>query len=284
MFAGRIRLENDMQASSGVLTLTMAQMDCRLGDPAHNFARAEGFVEEAARRGSDLVLLPELWSTAYDLGRAAELAAPLVQQAGEGAAGNWFGRLAALAQAQGIWVAGSILEALDGRFYNSFTIYGPDGRLHAVYRKLHLFRLMQEEKYLAQGQESVVAHLPWGDAGMAICYDLRFPELFRRYALGGARLMLIPSEWPHPRRTHWRTLLRARAIENQCFVAACNRVGETNGATFFGASAVIDPWGETLVEAGETEALLTVTIDLATVDGARKRIPVFEDRRADIYG
>ncbi len=273
-----------MQANSGVLTLTMAQMDCRLGDPAYNFARAEGFIVEAARRGSDLVLLPELWSTAYDLGRAAELAAPLVQQAGEGAAGNWFGRLAALAQAQGIWVAGSILEALDGRFYNSFTIYGPDGRLYAVYRKLHLFRLMEEEKYLAQGQEAVVAQLPWGDVGMAICYDLRFPELFRRYALGGARLMLIPSEWPHPRRTHWRTLLRARAIENQCFVAACNRVGETNGANFFGASAVIDPWGETLVEAGETEALLTVTIDLATVDGARRRIPVFEDRRADIYG
>lgn len=266
------------------MTLTLVQMDCKLGDPAYNFARAEVFVAEAARRGSDLVLLPELWSTAYDLERAQELASPLVQHVGEGDAGNWFGRLAGLAEAHGVWLAGSTLEARDGRFYNCMTIYGPDGRLHAVYRKLHLFRLMQEEAYLAQGVESVVAELPWGQAGLAICYDLRFPELFRTYALHGARIMLIPSEWPHPRRMHWRTLLRARAIENQCFVAACNRVGETNGTSFLGASAVIDPWGETVVEAGEAEALLTVRIDLGQVDAVRSRIPVFEDRRADLYG
>ncbi len=255
-----------MQAEKRNLTLTLVQMDCKLGEPAHNFARAESFVEEAARRGSDLVLLPELWSTAYDLGRAAELASPLVQHAGEGAPGNWFGRLAAMAAAHDLWLGGSILEERAGLFYNCFTLYGPDGRLSAVYRKLHLFRLMEEEKYLAPGPEAVCAPMPWGDAGMAICYDLRFPELFRRYALQGARIILLPAEWPYPRRPHWRTLLRARAIENQCFVAACNRVGETNGTTFFGASAVIDPWGETLVEAGDVETLLTVTIDLEQAD------------------
>jgi predicted amidohydrolase len=279
-----IQQEQLVQATNSQLTVTVVQMDSRFGEPVHNFARAELFVAEAARRGSDLVLLPELWSTAYDLERAAELASPLVRGAGEGGAENWFGRLARMAQAEGLWLGGSILEERDGRFYNCFTIYGPDGRLHAVYRKLHLFRLMQEEKYLAQGIEAVSAELPWGSTGMAICYDLRFPELFRHYALSGARLMLIPSAWPHPRRMHWRTLLRARAIENQCFVVACNRVGETNGAAFFGASAVLDPWGETLVEAGETEALLTVTVDLAAIDGMRRRIPVFEDRRPDIYG
>ena len=85
--------------------------------------------------------------------------------------------------------------------------------------------------------------LPWGCAGLAICYDLRFPELFRRYALEGARLLILPAAWPHPRRMHWRTLLRSRAIENQWFVAACNRVGTTEDVSFFGASAVIDPWG-----------------------------------------
>jgi omega-amidase len=118
---------------------------------------------------------------------------------------------------------------------------------------------------------------------MTICYDLRFPELFRRYALAGARLILVPAEWPHPRRAHWQTLLRARAIENQCFVAACNRVGITGNSTFFGASAVIDPWGEALVEGGETELILTATIDLSLVDTVRKRIPVFEDRRPELY-
>lgn len=262
------------------LTLTLVQMDCLLGKPQDNFARAEIFVAEAARRGSDLVLLPELWSTAYDLENAALHAAPLADSAdGDG----WFARLAALAQRHAVWLGGSILEARAGRHYNCFALYSPAGTLAAAYRKLHLFRLMQEEQYLAPGPEPVCAGLPWGKAGLAICYDLRFPELFRGYALSGARIILLPAEWPHPRRAHWRTLLRARAIENQCFVAACNRVGASKGSTFFGASAVIDPWGETLVEGGETEALLTVSLDLAQVDGARSRIPVFDDRRPDAY-
>jgi predicted amidohydrolase len=142
---------------------------------------------------------------------------------------------------------------------------------------------MQEEQYLAPGQAATLLDLPWGKTGLIICYDLRFPELIRHYALQGARLILIPAEWPHPRREHWRTLLRARAIENQCFVAACNRVGQSKGAAFFGASTVVDPWGEPLIEGGETEALLTVTIDLAQVDVVRQRIPVFADRRPELY-
>lgn len=266
------------------VTISLAQMDCLVGEPSVNFVRAESFVAEAARRGSDLVLLPELWSTAYDLARAPHLASPLADayDAADPAT-NWFARAAALAHDYRIWVAGSMLEAHEGRYFNTLAVYAPEGSLAAVYRKTHLFRLMQEEQYLAPGPAAVTAELPWGRTGLAICYDLRFPELFRGYALAGARLMVIPAEWPHPRRSHWRTLLRARAIENQCFVAACNRVGESNGTQFFGASTVISPWGETLVEAGEVETLLTVTIDLNEADRARTRIPVFADRRTDLY-
>jgi len=262
------------------LTISLAQMDCRLGDPETNFAHAATLIAEAARRGSDLVLLPELWSTAYALDAAPVLSSPL---AATPQAGGWFGRVAALAAAHKLYVGGSLLEARGGRYYNCFALYAPNGELAGAYRKVHLFRLMDEEKHLAPGEETVTLDLPWGKSGLAICYDLRFPELFRGYALAGARLMLLPAEWPHPRRMHWQTLLRARAIENQCFVAACNRVGTTGSATFFGASAVIDPWGEALVEAGETEVLLTVSIDLALVDSVRQRIPVFEDRRAELY-
>lgn len=262
------------------LTISLAQMDCRLGDPDANFAHATAQIAEAARRGSDLVLLPELWSTAYALDAAASLAAPLATTP---ATEGWFGRVAALAAAHRLYVGGSLLEVRDGRYYNCFALYGPDGVLCGAYRKVHLFRLMDEEKYLAPGEEPVLLDLPWGKTGLAICYDLRFPELLRSYALAGARLLLIPAEWPHPRREHWRTLLRARAIENQCFVAACNRIGVTGHNTFFGASAVIDPWGAPLVEAGEVSTLLTVTVDLALVDEVRRRIPVFEDRRADLY-
>ena len=263
-----------------VVKITLVQMDCRLGQPAENFERAAHFVEEAARRGSDLVLLPELWSTAYDLENAVTHASPLAQQAGEA---GWFGRFAGLAKQHGVWLSGSLLETHDGKFYNCMPLYAPSGELSGVYRKVHLFRLMQEEQFLGPGNETTLLDLPWGKTGLAICYDLRFPELFRRYGLNGAQLMLIPAEWPHPRREHWRTLLRARAIENQCFVAACNRIGNSKGSDFFGASAVIDPWGETLIEGGETEALLTVTIDLAVVDAVRRRIPVFADRRQELY-
>lgn len=268
-----------MRAST-TITITLVQMDCLLGQPAENFERAEKFVIEAGRRGSDLVVLPELWSTAYDLENAALHAAPLTQNhEGEG----WFGRLAQMARQAGVWLTGSILEASVGRFYNCMTLYSPQGELTGAYRKIHLFRLMQEELYLAPGAETTLLDLPWGKTGLAICYDLRFPELFRRYALDGATLVVIPAEWPHPRREHWRTLLRARAIENQCYIAACNRIGEGKGNRFFGASAVIDPWGETLIQGGETEALLTVTVDLAEVAAARHRIPVFADRRPDLY-
>ena len=267
--------------SATTLTLTLVQMDCTLGEPASNFARAKALVAEAARRGSQLVVLPELWSTAYDLEHAAAHADPL---AAAPDAPGWFGVLAGWAKQHNLWLTGSILEKQpDGRFANCMALYAPDGSLAGVYRKIHLFRLMEEEVYLAAGQSPTLLDLPWGKTGLAICYDLRFPELFRGYALQGARLMVIPAEWPHPRREHWRTLLRARAIENQCFVAACNRVGTSKGSTFFGASAVIDPWGETLVEGGEAEMLLTATVDLALVDSVRQRIPVFADRRPDLY-
>lgn len=262
------------------LTISLVQMDCRQGEPAENFDRAAVFVAEAARRGSELVLLPELWSTAYALDRAPELSAPLVEAPGSG---GWFGAFAALARNHKVWLGGSLLEARGGRYYNCMALYGPDGCLRAAYRKTHLFRLMNEEQYLAAGEEAVVVDASWGKTGLAICYDLRFPELFRRYALDGARLILLPAEWPHPRREHWRTLLRARAIENQCFIAACNRIGTTGSNTFFGASAVIDPWGGALVEGGEAEMVLTATIDLAQVDAVRQRIPIFADRRPDLY-
>ena len=262
------------------VTITLVQMNSLLGKPAENFERASASIEEAARRGSDLVVLPELWSTAYDLENAADHASILaLNERGEG----WFGHLARLAKEHRIWLTGSLLEALDGRFYNCMALYSPQGDLAGVYRKIHLFRLMREEQFLAPGPEATLLDLPWGATGLAICYDLRFPELFRRYALGGARLIVLPAEWPHPRREHWRTLLRARAIENQCFVAACNRVGEGKGNVFFGSSMVIDPWGEVLVEGDEGEELLTAQVDLSGADVARARIPVFADRRPELY-
>jgi predicted amidohydrolase len=120
-------------------------------------------------------------------------------------------------------------------------------------------------------------------AAMMICYDIRFPELARTLALGGAKVLFVPAEWPHPRLHHWKTLLTARAIENQMFVVACNRVGRSVDTDFFGHSLVLNPWGETLVEGDETERILQATLELDEVDRVRKTIPIFEDRRPGLY-
>jgi omega-amidase len=257
------------------LTLSLGQMHVHLGDPEANFARVSEWTAEAARRGSRLVLFPELWSTGYDLENWQRHASPL----GEGL----FARLSTLARQHGIAIGGSLLEARDGRAYNTFALYDHTGQQSAVYRKTHLFRLMDEEKWLAPGDRLEMVEAEWGLTGLGICYDLRFPEMFRRYALGGARLLLLPAEWPSRRAYHWQTLLRARAIENQMFVAACNRVGESKGEHFGGGSVVLDPWGQAVIEAGAAESLLTAELNLDDVDAVRSRIPVFEDRRPEIY-
>jgi omega-amidase len=257
------------------VTLSLAQMDIAWGQPEVNLAKAELWIAEAARRGSDLVLFPELWTTAYDLDHATNYAT----EAGQGT----LARLAEWARRDRIFLAGSILRRGEGGIYNSAVLFGPDGQTVATYDKVHLFGRMDEDRFLAPGTRTPVFDLPWGQAALGICYDLRFPELFRKYALAGAEMILLPAEWPYPRLEHWRTLLRARAIENQSFYVACNRVGRGGDAVFFGHSSIIDPRGEIVVEAGESEQLLTAAIDLDAIPAARGLLTVFKDRRPDLY-
>ena len=252
-------------------------MDIKFGDPAANFATITRMTEEAKRRGSDLILFPELWSTAYDLTRASRYASSLTS--------GLFADISALAQRTGIHILGSTLSLLgEEKYGNTLTVFAPDGTLLADYSKIHLFRLMDEHQYLTAGDKPVLVDLPFGRAGLAICYDLRFPELFRGYALAGAEMVFLPSEWPHPRLSHWQTLVRARAIENQMFVFACNRVGADARNEFFGHSMAVDPWGEILAEGGEGEELITLTADMSKVQEARRKIPILQDRRPEVYG
>jgi omega-amidase len=263
-----------------MIKVAMAQMPVVVGAPDENLATAQRMAADAAEAGAAFFLLPELWGSGYDLSNATRHATSPTE--------GLFAEMAQMARQHQMWVGGSLL-GIDPDHpaphpLNLFALFAPDGSLAYRYAKTHLFRLMDEEKWLSPGAVTTLAKLPWGTAGMAICYDLRFPELFRAYALAGARLMLLPSEWPHPRLAHWRTLLRARAIENQCYVIACNRVGgDADGKQFFGHSAVIDPWGETVAEGDESAQVLVATIDLAVVDEVRRRIPVFEDRRPELY-
>jgi len=257
------------------LNVALAQMAVSLGDQEANVARAAALAEQAARAGSELLLLPELWDTGYDLANWRRYAVPLNE--------GTFAVMAQLARRHRLAVGGSALEASNGAAYNTFALYGADGALLASYRKVHLFGVMEEPRWLLGGQRLQLAQTPWGNVGLAICYDLRFPEVFRRYALAGARAVFIVAEWPAARALHWRTLLRARAIENSLFVLGVNRVGESRGERFAGHSAVVDPWGELLVEGNDAEALLIAALDLSAVDAAHARLPVLSDRRPEVY-
>lgn len=257
------------------LSIALAQIDILFGSPDQNLEIARKMVAAAARHGAALVVLPELWSTGYDLQRAHEISDPL----GEGI----YAHLASLAREHGIAVAGSTLARRANHPTNTATVYGPDGALLAIYDKLHLFGLMHENQFLAAGSTPAVFDAPWGRSALAICYDLRFPELFRAYALQGAGVMIVPAEWPHPRLEHWRTLVQARAIEDQCFMIAVNRVGQDPNNTFCGHSLVVDPWGQILVEGGEEAELLFATLDLDLVEVVRTRMSVLRDRRPDLY-
>jgi len=258
------------------LQISLGQIDLDLGAVEKNFRRIRDYTELAARHGSQLVVFPELWSTAYDLENWRNHACELGKE--------MFGRLSSLAREHQIAIAGSILESHDGQAFNTMALYGADGSLVGSYRKVHLVPMLDEPRWLTPGDGLALVNADWGWTGLGICYDLRFPEMWRRYAIDGAKLLIIPAEWPNRRAEHWRTLLRARAIENQVFIAACNRVGETKGELFAGRSSVIDPWGDTLIEGDcGDERLLTVQIDLGRVDEIRSSIPVFKGRRTDLY-
>ncbi|PWW05492.1 putative amidohydrolase [Paenibacillus cellulosilyticus] len=264
--------------SSTKLKLALLQMDIQIGEPEANFIRAERMLTEAVSAGDkpDLIMLPEMWNTGYALDRIHELADKEGVRTRE--------KLAAFAQEHGVLlVGGSIAEKRDNGVYNTIHAFGRNGEELGAYDKIHLFRLMDEEKYLQPGTQTGTLALDGTPAGMMICYDIRFPELFRKLALSGVKAVFVPAEWPNPRLHHWRTLLQARAIENQMYVIACNRCGQSGETVFFGHSMVIDPWGEVIAESDDREGILTAEIDFAIVDEVRARIPIFEDRRPTLY-
>lgn len=260
------------------LRLALLQMHIDAGNPEANFAKLAGMLEEAVNQADkpDVIMFPEMWNTGYALTDIQSIA----DRNGE----RTKAFLSEFSKKHQVHiVGGSIAELKEDKVLNTVYVFDRDGNVAADYSKIHLFRLMEEEKYLAAGDKLGKLEIEGAGAGMMICYDIRFPELARKLALEGAKLLFVPAEWPHPRLHHWRTLLTARAIENQMFVIACNRMGSSGDSHFFGHSLVLDPWGETIAEAGEEETILYADIDLALVDAVRSKIPVFEDRRPTIY-
>jgi deaminated glutathione amidase len=257
------------------------------GDKGRNLASAEQLVREAAADGAELVVLPEKWNLLADGEELVAGAEPL-DGPSLGAARGW-------ARELGIHLlAGSISERGDGgKAANTSVLIGPDGEDVAVYRKIHMFDVdaggvsYRESAYERAGEEIVTA--PLGDAvlGLAVCYDLRFPELFRVLALAGARVVALPSAFTSATgRDHWEVLLRARAIEDQVFLVAPNQVGTAPPHyDSFGHSAIVDPWGRllALAPAGAGECFVAADLDFAEQDRIRESLPALANRRPEAY-
>jgi predicted amidohydrolase len=257
------------ESNPNTLCVAAIQMEVASGEPKKNMVRAEAMLNEAAHQGAQAALLPELWTTGYALDRFEEIAREYSE--------TTLRFLQDEARKQNMAIVGGSFPTLgpDG-VYSTCHLIGPDGALLAVYSKEHLFPLLSEPRYLRPGKPGDVSNTPLGKWATLICFDIRFPESARQLAYQGARVLWIPAEWPHPRLEHWRTLLRARAIENQLFVVAANRTGQGDSSNWCGHSTIIDPWGNILAEAEEGETVLVADLEMGLVDEVRARVPCFE--------
>jgi predicted amidohydrolase len=227
------------------------------------------------QRGADLVVLPELWPAGgFEYEHWEQRAEPLDGPTAE--------LLSGAARESGCWLhGGSILErTAAGDLCNTSLLFAPDGSLAATYRKIHLFGFdTGEPELLTAGTQVVTAETDLGTIGLATCYDLRFPELFRALTEAGAELVVVPAAWPQRRIAHWSVLLRARAIENQAVVVGCNTVGQQGRVVLGGKSAIVDARGEVVTEAGEGAEVISAEIDMDEMHRWRSDFPVLRDRR-----
>ena len=277
-------------------------------DTERNLRVAERLLEGAARAGAELVALPEVFNRRGESGQVRSHAETL-----EGLTMQW---AAAQARRHSLWLlAGSFAEAppspregggggwgneappspREGRCHNTSTLYSPEGRRVALYRKIHLFDTdlpgarARESDSVIPGDRLVVSPLVCGGEewtlGMTVCYDLRFPELYRQLTLQGARLIAVPSAFTERTgRDHWELLLRARAVENQVFIVAPNQYGSTPGTpSSYGRSMIVDPWGTVLAQAPDRESFVVADLDFGYQEEVRQRLPCLSHRRPDLY-
>jgi omega-amidase len=277
------------------MKLAHIQFAAPAGEIDRNRKTAERLTRQAAGQGAQLVCLPELFTTAHDFdfiraqSESSGYGVPQSETQGENQgqshrssnessnrsshgssnseAIDWLGELALSLKIH--LAAGTLPEKEEGRFYNTAFLFNDQGKMLGRYRKIHLFPPMGEDTFFTPGQDCPVFDTPLAKVGICICYDLRFPSQFADLAAKGAQIILVPARFPHPRLDHWRTLLRARAIENYLFVAGCNCIGTFSRQLFCGHSCIISPWGETLAEAGEREGVVMAEIDLDQVEESR---------------
>ena len=259
------------------MKVTCIQMDMLLAQPEANFAHAEELISKAMAEKPDVLVLPETWNVGFfpkeNLADLCDQDGAMVKE-----------RIGGLAKKFSVnIVAGSVGNVRDGKVYNTAMVFDRKGDCIASYDKTHLFTPMGEDNYFQKGDHVARFQLDGVQCGIIICYDVRFPELTRTLTVPSLDMLFVVSQWPKIRTFHLRSLTVARAIENQMFVVCCNSCGTAGETVYGGNSAIIDPWGETLALAGEKEELLTADCDLQILQNIRGSIPVFRDRRPELY-
>lgn len=264
------------------MRIGIVQLKTIPGDVTANCARIPTWTESAGDSGCDVVIFPEMIDTGFDLSLLPETASPWEGDREDSPLG--IARKAAVDS--DLFLICGLSERVENDIYNSTAIIDPGGNLVGKYRKTHLaaYPPFQEDRHIVPGDslETVrIGNLNWG---LLICYDLRFPEISRRLTLSGVRVLALTSAFPFPRLRHWKTLTRARAIENQVYVIASNRVGTDGGVTFCGSSCMIDPYGVTVAAAAEDrEELIVGEIREDIIDSVRDYMPLLDQRREELY-
>jgi len=248
------------------MKVACVQMAVTEGDKAATIEKACEGINRC--RGADLIVLPEIWNIGF-------MSFERYHDEAEDHDGPTFTAMKAMAREMRAYVhTGSWVESDGGRYYNTSYLLSPAGESLARYRKIHLFGYnSRETQLLTPGDRIAVVRTPLGMVGMGTCFDLRFPELFRRMVDAGVEIFIICSAWPYPRLEHWLLLTRARAVENQSFLIAANAAGVNQGVQLVGHSMVVDPWGTVLAGAGDGETILRTDIDPTEVYAAREQFP-----------
>lgn len=265
-----------------ILHITLFQMNIKFGDKKYNIERVKEFLDNnRGREAKDnhLIILPELFSTGYDLIN--------YRKHSELINGPTMTLLKQMSKKFSVALAGSLIEKDNDDYFNSAFLIDSNGEMKGHYRKIHLFRPMKEDEYFTIGnfvKNEITFQLNQQKLGLLICYDLRFPEVSRKIANNGASLLIYVAEFPNPRKDVWKTLLQARAIENQIHVVGVNRVGtDENGYSFFGNSMIIDPNGSILVECSNHEEIISYSLDLSNLSQFKELFNYKNDLQPDLY-
>ena len=256
------------------MQVTAIQPDIAWEDKPANFERVRRLGAAARPEAGGLVVLPEMFATGFSMD---------VARIHEGPQREAETFLAEMARERGVHVIGGVVNlGPDGRGRNEAVVFGPDGREVARYAKMHPFSLGGEHEHYAPGDRVVTCRIEEFTAAITICYDLRFPELYRAAVLAGADLLVVIANWPAPRAAHWAALLAARAIENQAYVVGVNRCGSDPKHAFSGHSQILGPRGMVMADAGEREGSVTAALDLEALKAYRREFPALSDIRRDL--